>query len=125
MIMKVRFRIIHDCFFTHKPVEFTNILEGNKSVKIKSYLSLRLSVLQPFFSSFVYYWLVIISDEPPCGIPKVQQKTLKIVGGAVADRHAFPWQISLGYAVGDIYFRHFCGGSVISKYWIVTAAHCV
>ena len=75
-------------------------LKEINQVKIKSYLSLRLSVLQPFFSSFVYYWLVIISDEPPCGIPKVQQKTLKIVGGAVADRHAFPWQISLGYCCG-------------------------
>ena len=66
-----------------------------------------------------------LTAEPACGIPKIDQKMLKIVGGDIAEKHAYPWQISLGYVVGDVYFSHFCGGSVISKKWILTAAHCL
>ncbi len=45
----------------------------------------------------------------------------EIVGGAVAPITAAPWQVSLQSAAG----QHFCGGSIISPTWVVTAAHCV
>ncbi|XP_076135742.1 trypsin-3-like [Alosa pseudoharengus] len=42
----------------------------------------------------------------------------KIVGGKECKRHSVPYQVSLnaGY--------HFCGGSLISSEWVVSAAHC-
>ncbi|KAL2084332.1 hypothetical protein ACEWY4_019850 [Coilia grayii] len=42
----------------------------------------------------------------------------KIVGGKECKRHSVPHQVSLnaGY--------HFCGGSLISTEWVVSAAHC-
>merc|ERR1712002_875981 len=42
----------------------------------------------------------------------------KIVGGYECPRHSVPYQVSLnaGY--------HFCGGSLISSLWVVSAAHC-
>ncbi|XP_049808270.1 trypsin delta-like [Schistocerca nitens] len=43
----------------------------------------------------------------------------RIVGGDLVDISQFPWQISLeslGY--------HYCGGSIISATWVLTAAHC-
>uniref|UniRef100_A0A9J8CUN9 trypsin n=1 Tax=Cyprinus carpio carpio TaxID=630221 RepID=A0A9J8CUN9_CYPCA len=42
----------------------------------------------------------------------------KIVGGYECTPHSQPWQVSLnsGY--------HFCGGSLVSEYWVVSAAHC-
>ncbi|XP_078511802.1 trypsin-like [Lissotriton helveticus] len=42
----------------------------------------------------------------------------KIVGGYTCEPHSVPYQVSLnsGY--------HFCGGSVISPEWVVSAAHC-
>ena len=49
----------------------------------------------------------------------------KIVGGKPAVAGAFPWQVSLGVSwIADPFSAHFCGGSVLSEKWIVTAAHC-
>lgn len=50
----------------------------------------------------------------------------KIVGGRVAPPGSYPWQVSLGVSwIADPYRAHFCGGSVYSSTWIVTAAHCM
>lgn len=42
----------------------------------------------------------------------------KIVGGYTCAENSVPYQVSLnsGY--------HFCGGSLISSQWVVSAAHC-
>lgn len=44
----------------------------------------------------------------------------RIVGGRDAEINQFPYQISL-----RLYNQHICGGSIISKNYIITAAHCV
>jgi secreted trypsin-like serine protease len=43
----------------------------------------------------------------------------RITGGSTASRGQFPWQVAL-----IVENSWFCGGSLISSRWIVTAAHC-
>lgn len=54
----------------------------------------------------------------------VNHEKMKIVGGVAAGEGEFPWQVSLEVAkYADPV--HFCGGSIYSAQWIVTAAHCM
>uniref|UniRef100_A0A8C8GR27 Peptidase S1 domain-containing protein n=1 Tax=Oncorhynchus tshawytscha TaxID=74940 RepID=A0A8C8GR27_ONCTS len=58
-----------------------------------------------------------------CGVPSIppQVSGLKIVNGQNAVSGSWPWQVSLQDTSGF----HFCGGSLISQNWVVTAAHCL
>jgi len=54
-----------------------------------------------------------------CGIPGPTYSS-RIVGGEEATPHQFPWMV--GVFVGN---GGFCGGSLISERWVLTAGHCV
>merc|ERR1712110_539583 len=47
---------------------------------------------------------------------------LTIVGGEDAEDGEFPWQVQLRSS--DSSRSLFCGGSVLNKNWVITAAHC-
>jgi secreted trypsin-like serine protease len=48
------------------------------------------------------------------------EETQSIVGGTATQIGTVPWQVSLQDGNG-----HFCGGSIVTPTWIVTAAHCM
>ncbi|KAJ8020013.1 Transmembrane protease serine 6 [Holothuria leucospilota] len=54
--------------------------------------------------------------NPPCGTTPASPR---IVGGSDSTEGAWPWQGSLQNSGG-----HFCGASLISAEWAITAAHC-
>ncbi|XP_041717096.1 serine protease 27-like [Coregonus clupeaformis] len=56
------------------------------------------------------------SQANVCGIASLNTK---IVGGQAAVPGRWPWQASLHRSNS-----HFCGGSLINKEWVLTAAHC-
>lgn len=57
-----------------------------------------------------------------CGRKFVRQS--RIVGGGVASYGEWPWQVSLRqYKNGQ--FKHKCGAALLTKSWVITAAHCV
>ena len=66
----------------------------------------------------VWSWGGGISHEEniTCGIGKKP----RIVGGSVARPEEFPWQVSFRTNP----FRNICGGTLIGKKWVLTAAHC-
>ncbi|NXY92713.1 CTRL protease, partial [Alcedo cyanopectus] len=58
-----------------------------------------------------------------CGVPAISPSvhySERIINGQNAAPGSWPWQVSLQTRSGS----HFCGGSLINQYWVVTAAHC-
>ncbi|NWT46182.1 OVCH2 protein, partial [Chroicocephalus maculipennis] len=61
-----------------------------------------------------------VSDDV-CGMPSNQPRFIfsRIIGGEEAVPYSWPWQVSI-----QISDEHICGGAVLAKEWVVTAAHC-
>ncbi|XP_025957772.2 serine protease 55 [Dromaius novaehollandiae] len=70
-----------------------------------------------------FFTPLISSIHAECGLRPSHQPSLgnggRIIGGTDANAGDFPWQVSI-QSKG----RHFCGGTIISSWWILTAAHC-
>lgn len=64
--------------------------------------------------------VVLVGPSAAFGVPRVGTRSSAIVGGQSARIEDFPYQANV-FVDGD----QECGGSIINKHTIVTAAHCV
>lgn len=57
--------------------------------------------------------------KPNCGVSA--DKIPLIINGTKAELGEWPWQVAISTRAGFL----FCGGSLLSEEWVLTAAHCV
>lgn len=96
--------------------------------KIQNNIMTRLSYLVLFVTVFFINHCLVqakvfnCNSTAPCGCSTNPANiNARIYGGETAASHSWNWAVSLRVPNGN----HFCGGSILSKYYILTAAHCV
>ncbi|XP_020893152.1 putative serine protease 46, partial [Exaiptasia diaphana] len=62
-------------------------------------------------------------DYTPCGVSPTSFRA-RMVGGNNAGRGTWPWQVGIHKIDKDGNFVLLCGGALIEKQWVLTAAHC-
>ena len=67
----------------------------------------------------------VAPQAPDCGNTPIPPDETRIVGGKVAVPYSWPWQVEMcmDYGSGTCDLR--CGGTIIDKNWVMSAAHCV
>ena len=80
-----------------------------------------------YMSVVIWYFMLLYQNILICNagyagkvdVP-LDEKYQRIINGTPAVPCQFPWMVAV---ITDN--QYFCGGSLISKQWVLTAAHCV
>lgn len=84
--------------------------------------SLSLSIFLLFLClatrALTYFSNVLLLSSEICGRATMKPRS-RIIGGQDAQFGEFPWQVHIKIA------KHQCGGALVNRDYVVTAAHCV
>jgi len=69
--------------------------------------------------------LAELLEESPIRVLESFANKPLVVGGDEVEENSYPWMAALGSRTGDGGVRWFCGGSLISRTMVMTAAHCI
>ncbi|XP_052280967.1 cubilin-like [Dreissena polymorpha] len=64
---------------------------------------------------------LIVCMDSGCGQKADKHRKKRVVGGSVSSTGQWPWIIGLRVGPGIVN----CGGTIISRHWVLTAGHCV
>jgi hypothetical protein len=85
------------------------------------------SFAQDIFNEQVSLDVELAPGSPENRAADIDQPGTKIVGGQAAPANAWPWQVAIYRRMkksGVDSGWGFCGGSVINRNWVMSAAHC-
>ncbi|XP_040582872.1 trypsin epsilon [Lepeophtheirus salmonis] len=90
--------------------------------------SLLVLVITLSFSNFVYSFSTVWYQS--CGLSPLKQNrgctpnSNRIINGVVAEEGEIPWQVAIIIVHTAIMKANWCGGSIISANYVLTAGHC-
>ncbi|XP_066565823.1 coagulation factor IX isoform X2 [Amia ocellicauda] len=96
-------------FMDDTMLSLNNTLSGNDTLSLNNTLSLN-DTLSPDN----------VTDSPTPELPGSDNSDVRIVGGDLEVQGGSPWQVLVHRKDG----YGFCGGSLITERWVVSAAHC-
>lgn len=76
------------------------------------------------FHWWPFFFLIIFTGVSGLTSEKLLSRSARMVNGSSMSIEKAPWQVSVVYVWGNL-ISSFCGGSIISSKWVITAGYCL